>query len=207
MLIAAVAIGVLLPFIPRFVCSQPQLVVSNSTPAITVNSLASTPSLLPSLKPTGVHITESSSDRLTQTERLGNLRLGMTSEGIIKILGNPLTQSSRELEHCTGAYHQDWKYPNQGLVLTLISDTQDGAPTLERIVAEAPSTLKTKRGIGIGSSWNAVQQAYADLEDTEHSISGKEFLIGTFKNDDIMSFDFQRQRVIRITLPKEAMDC
>ncbi len=211
-LIVTVAIGVLLAFIPRVVRSQPQLVVSNSTPAITVNSLASTPSLLPSPQPTVLHIADSSSDqviktdRLTQTERLGNLRIGMTSEQIVQILGNPPTQSPIRSDSCTGD-HQDWKYPNQGLVLTLMPDTQDGAQTLERIVAEAPSKLKTKRGIGIGSSWNAVKQAYADVEDTEYSIPGKEFWIGTYKNDDIMSFDFHRQRVIRITLPLEVMDC
>ncbi len=121
-------------------------------------------------------------------------------------MGNPPTQSLKEYSGCTG-YYQFWKYPNQGLVLTLVSGTQDGAQTLEYIQAEAPSQLKTKRGIGIGSSWNAVEQAYADLEDTEHSIPGKELWIGTYKNDDIMSFDFHRQRVIRITLPKEVMDC
>jgi hypothetical protein len=161
MLIATVAIGVLLAFIPRFVRSQPQLVVSNSTPAITANSLASTPSLLPSPQPTVLHIADSSSDQVIKTERLGNLRLGMTPERIIEIWGNPLTQSPRKLDHCIGDYHQDWNYLNQGLVLSLVSDTQDGAQTLEYIQAEAPSKLKTKRGIGIGSSWNAVKQAYA----------------------------------------------
>ena len=67
-----------------------------------------------------------------------------------------------------------------------------------RPTVPAPSTLKTLRGIGIGSAEKDVTSAYGELRDDEMSVAGESFVAGSVYGGVI--FDFRDGKVSRIFL-------
>lgn len=92
---------------------------------------------------------------------LGPLSLGMSTDAVVKALGEPDSRGQVILEEATGEYVQDWDYEDEGLELSMYSGSKDGEQVLGAIFAIAPCTLKTPRGVGLGSAFSEVGSAYA----------------------------------------------
>jgi hypothetical protein len=133
---------------------------------------------------------------------VGDLVLGAGADAVVAALGEPASKGEVEEWAATGDFVSTWAWPAQGLSLDMAATSADGAPTLHSITVTPPSTLATKRGIGIGSSRADTRAAYQEylgaahvqdeplVDDAEHLIVGSVYG-GIF-------FDFADDKVTRI---------
>lgn len=97
-------------------------------------------------------------ENLAAQEKIGELQLGLSDSEIVRILGEAEGKGENTLWGADGLYHQDWSYPQQGITLDMVGKT---SKRVENILVEAPCQWQTSRGIGLGSSWEEVQEKYA----------------------------------------------
>jgi len=97
--------------------------------------------------------------KLMENESLGALRIGSRSGEVVKAVGEPESKSQTGVSEVDAKPHQQWTYTRQGVVLDMV--TESGRQEVATITVSSPSTLKTKRGIGIGSPESSVKTAYA----------------------------------------------
>ncbi len=90
---------------------------------------------------------------------IGPLKLGIPSEAVIKALGPPESKGKAQVEPATGDTLQTWSYESQGLILTMALNDDNAA--LSDVLVQAPSTLKTREGIGIGSNFKKAAATYS----------------------------------------------
>ncbi len=133
-----------------------------------------------------------------ENEAFGELKIDLKEQKVIQMLGNPESKDPPEFWGATGLYHQNWYYPEQGITVVMASETEQSSQTVDSISIKSPSSLKTQRGIGIGDSYNAVKQAYADQEDEAAPISSDYFVAGSVYGGLI--FSFQDSQVIEMFL-------
>jgi hypothetical protein len=126
--------------------------------------------------------------KLMKTETIGALRIDMTEAQIKQILLAKPTRSREQLWGADGQYHQKWNYAGQGLTLGMVSEKKGGAKTLGSIACNARCTLKTSRGIGIGSTLAEVQRTYAAEFNKEESKLPVSFVGGTIYGGLILNF-------------------
>jgi hypothetical protein len=141
---------------------------------------------------------ESDPFALMREESLGKLKLDLFAQQVIQLLGNPRQKGGVEFWAGDALYHQYWYYPNQGITLSMASETEKGQQNIAFIKLVFPSTLPTKRGITIGSSIEEVSLAYAKEKDQEMSIPDQTFVAGSLYGGLIFTFD--NGRVIEIFL-------
>ena len=141
---------------------------------------------------------ESDPFALMREESLGKLKLDLSAQQVIQLLGNPTQKGQVEFWGGDALYHQYWYYPNQGITLSMASETEKGQQNIAFIKLVFPSTLPTKRGITIGSSIEEVSLAYAKEKDQEMSIPDQTFVAGSIYGGLIFTFD--NGRVIEIFL-------
>jgi hypothetical protein len=98
---------------------------------------------------------------LLRQERLGDLAIGSPAAAVERAIPCPLTRRPPVLWGADGRLHRTWEAPACGLRVDLVGDAKAGAPTVASISLVAPSGLRTRRGIGIGSPLAEVQRAYA----------------------------------------------
>jgi hypothetical protein len=113
--------------------------------------------------------TEDQAFSLLSNEALGDLRLGMAASEVIELLGQPKKKSGIDEEAATGDFVQSWDYPDLGLQLGMAASSRRGSQSLNSIIARPPCSLQTRRGIGIGSSFELTDQAYGALRDLDVS--------------------------------------
>lgn len=135
---------------------------------------------------------------LLENESFGELKIDLTDQKVIQILGNPETKDKPVFWGATGLYHQKWYYPKQGITVVMASETEQSSQTVDSITIKSPSTLKTQRGIGIGDSYSEVKTVYADQEDEAAPISSDYFVAGSVYGGLI--FSFQDKQVIEMFL-------
>lgn len=130
---------------------------------------------------------------------LGNIFLEQPSLETVKALGNPDEKSKPVEWGADGLMHEDWTWKAKGLTLNLASGKEavSAAPTVFSITATAPCTLKTKAGIGIGSSEEEIAAAYKSQINTEES-SPEQVIIGSVYGGIL--FTLERKKVTRIFL-------
>ena len=107
---------------------------------------------------------------LMKNESIGEIRLGIDQNKILKLLGEPDYKSNSELWGADGEYHREWKYRRKGINIDFVL-TADSSNIVDMITVLEPCTLKTKRNIGIGNSIEDVQIAYKELIDYKSSNS------------------------------------
>ena len=132
---------------------------------------------------------ESDPFALMREESLGELKLDLSAQQVIQLLGNPTQKGQVEFWAGDALYHQYWYYPNQGITLSMASKTEKESQNIAFIKLVYPSTLPTKRGIKIGSSIEEVSLAYAKEKDQEMSIPDQTFIAGSIYGGLIFTFD------------------
>jgi hypothetical protein len=133
-------------------------------------------------------------------EVIGGLKYGSPAEDVIKLLGEPSKRGRIEEEGATGYYVQKWDYKGQGLSMFMAADKRKGPQRLYTLTVSAPSTLKTRFGIGIGSSRKEVLAAYGKMRDPEMPSGDADdsFIAGSIYGG--VFFDFTADKVTRIFL-------
>ncbi|MEO5947021.1 MAG: hypothetical protein ABIP79_09405 [Chitinophagaceae bacterium] len=114
---------------------------------------------------------QSNYDQSKQTDLnyIGDLSLGMTAKQITNKLGEPVSKSKEELWGADGLQHQDWEYKAKGISLNMTRETATSAMEVFSISITNPCQFKTKKNIGIGSTYDEVMSTYAQEIDTTAS--------------------------------------
>ena len=133
--------------------------------------------------------------RLMKKEAIGPVRIGARSDEVVKALGSPEAKSQTNVSEVDAKPHQQWTYAKQGVVLDMV--TESGKQEVAMITVSAPSTLETKRGVGIGSSKDSVAKAYA-AEIDPSVVDPQSILAGTVYGG--LGFSLEDGRVTSITL-------
>lgn len=134
----------------------------------------------------------------TKEERIGSLHLEMAAKDLSRAISCKPQKGKEILEGATGEYVQDWKYPKCGITLKMSSASKAGPKTVADITIEAPSDLKTSKGIHIGSTESEVIKAYGSYRDPEGSVAGEKFVAGSVY--DGLIFTFKNGKVAAIFL-------
>lgn len=128
-------------------------------------------------------------------EAIGPVRIGMSSDRVVKALGHPDSKSLSVVSEVDAKPHQRWFYKKQGLVLDMISES--AKQKVDTVTVSAPSTLKTKRGVGIGANKDSVLTSYAAEIDPSPA-DGQTIVAGTVYGGLI--FGLEKGRVISLVL-------
>jgi hypothetical protein len=113
------------------------------------------------------------------SEKIGNFSTGMSGKDIHKQLTCAFKYGKEEVWEADGLYHQSWDCPASGISFEMSSGRKGGNKNVDRISITVPSKLKTKRGIGIGSTEQQVIQVYNDVKDVQGTVSKEVFIAGS----------------------------
>jgi hypothetical protein len=126
--------------------------------------------------------------KFMHSEKIGELKLDMTEAQIASVLPAKPARTREQLWGADGQYHLKWSYRAQGLTLGMVSEKKGGAKKLESITCDARCTLKTSRGIGLGSTQADAQKAYAAEFNKEDSTKPGVFVAGSIYGGLILNF-------------------
>jgi hypothetical protein len=132
---------------------------------------------------------EDAAFKFMKGEKFGALKLDMTEAEIAKLLPAKPVRSREQLWGADGQYHLKWSYRAQGLTLGMVSEKKGGTKTLESITCDVRCTLKTARGIGLGSSLADAQKAYAAEFNKEDSTKPGVFVAGSIYGGLVLNFN------------------
>ena len=127
---------------------------------------------------------------LMNKEKFGDIKLEMSLIETINKLGEPEEKTKAEFWSADGMYHQTLRYKKKGIELD-IQGEKDLDKVINMITITKPSTLKTLKNIGIGSSYEDVEFAYKDVIDPEFSNS-ESIVAGSIYGGIIFSFENKR---------------
>ena len=135
---------------------------------------------------------------LLESERIGSLRIGLSATDVKKIIQCPLKQGAEQFWEADGAYHQEWRFSGCGITVGMVSEKRNSAQSISYISIKRPNTLKTLRGIGIGSPEQEVIKSYQSDWNREESQASKKFVAGSLYGGLI--FEFNKGKVSAIFL-------
>ena len=124
-------------------------------------------------------------EELLKVEGIGPLKLALSADETVKILGNPETKSKASVWPADGLEHQEWIYKQKGLRLDMI--TEGGKQEIGNMTAAAPCKFKTKRGVGVGTHTQTVMNAYKAEVNLSASDSSQSLIIGTVYKGIVLS--------------------
>ncbi len=110
--------------------------------------------------------------KLMKAENIGGLKVGMAEAELKKIVPAQPQRGREAHRGADGLYQQKWTYAKQGLSLWMVSEKARQPKTIDSITCTAGCTLRTARGIGIGSAEADVRKAYAAELNKEESKPG-----------------------------------
>ncbi len=133
----------------------------------------------------------SSNDTTTAKETdwggVGELSLGLSQTTITGLLGQPDSKSKEEKWDADGLMHQDWFYKSKGIIVNMESDNTHADPDIFSITITSPCGFKTKKNMGIGSTYKEVMAAYEN--DIDKSFTDKTSItVGSVYGGIIFSF-------------------
>jgi hypothetical protein len=126
--------------------------------------------------------------KLMKSETIGQLRLDMTQADLKRLLTARPAIGREQLWGADGQYHQKWTYRAQGLTIGMVSEKKGGAKIVESIDCAARCALKSARGIGVGSTLEDAQKAYAAEFNKEESKLPELFVAGTIYGGLLLKF-------------------
>ena len=113
-------------------------------------------------------------------EAVGDIRLGMRVDDLVKAFGPP-TRTDACLDDATCLY---WKHLE---VEVLFVGPDPEARVAKAVTVNSPSSLKTSRGVGIGSRVDAIREAYGEhvrREGTNYVVGGEDGLVFDASGDE-----------------------
>jgi hypothetical protein len=126
---------------------------------------------------------------------VGDLSLGLTQSKVIELLGQPDSKGKSEEWGADGLVHQDWVYKAKGITLNMDQNINLAEQTIFSITITSPCTFKTKRKIGIGSTYKEVVAAYGkDIDD--YATNKTSITIGSIYGG--IMIDFKNDKATRI---------
>lgn len=116
------------------------------------------------------------------------LPLGLSANDIQAALGAPTSKSDIVEEGATGEFVSTWTWDKAGVSAKMSAVAEDLDPNLGTITIKAPSTLKTKKGIGIGATADEVLTTYgAAVNEQETTVDS--IVVGSMFGGVIFSID------------------
>jgi hypothetical protein len=136
-------------------------------------------------------------------ESFGAIKSGQHYSKTLEVLGQPDSKSKPIEWGADGLFHEDWTWKENGLVLNMSFDKTNIDSTLSifSITAKAPCDLKTKAGLGIGSSYAEVEAAYKNDIDP-YTTNKTQITVGDLYGGII--FSFKNEKVNKIFLGAKA---
>lgn len=139
---------------------------------------------------------------LMKKESFGSFKLTMDSTDLFRLFGSPDVMSKEQFWGADGGFHSSWEYNELGVVVGMnrIEEDANKQPhhkISDRIRLISSSKLKSKRGIGIGSTQEEVLKVYAKA--IEHTVPEKDYLIAGTVYGGLM-FKIENNRVSEIFL-------
>jgi len=110
-------------------------------------------------------------------ETIGEIKTGLTYERVIELLGEPEEVTKVEMSQVDGSFYQSISYSKKGIEIVFVIDS-DTVKKVSNFLIKSPCSLKTSKKIGIGSSYEEVENAYKEsinpeFSDTESIVAGK----------------------------------
>ncbi len=131
-------------------------------------------------------------------EQVGKLRYGFSEREVKQIIPGKPRRGPEQWWGADGEYHQEWKYPDGGITLGMVSEKKGGPKSIWSITLTSPSKLQTQKGIRIGSTEQEVNEAYSRFRNADDSKKGEVFVAGSVFGGLI--FNFQQDRVSNMFL-------
>jgi hypothetical protein len=126
--------------------------------------------------------------KLMKSEAIGPLRIGSTEAEVRRALAAPTRRTREVFQAADARYVQRWTYAKQGLELRMGSDKKGTAKAIDAIDCSARCSLKSARGIGIGSTLDDAQKAYAAEFNKDESKLPELFVAGTIYGGLLLKF-------------------
>lgn len=105
------------------------------------------------------------------TEKFGDLSFGLSGERVQELYPAIKPKGGRRAnvvdDGVLVGFDQKWVDKASGITLTMTSETKKAQQVVSGIVIEAPSTLRTSSGVGIGDTLAAVKKAYPETFEGE----------------------------------------
>lgn len=114
---------------------------------------------------------------LLQEESIGGLKPGIDAKAAEKILGKASKKGKAAVEEATGETVATWEWKKAG-VRIVFSDAKK-KPVASLIALGAGAKLKTKAGVGIGSTLEELDAAYASVRRPPDGDAEASYLVGT----------------------------
>ncbi|MBU1238486.1 hypothetical protein KKF84_04100 [Myxococcota bacterium] len=128
-------------------------------------------------------------------ELLGTLRLDMTADAIVALMGQPETKSTPREEAATGYILSEWKWTKKGVSASLDSSGKTTKVTF--LSVSAPFTGTTTCGIGIGSTVEAMKKIYDKYFDRDFTKEGN-YVVGSIYGG--LAFTSKDNRINQISM-------
>lgn len=125
--------------------------------------------------------------------KIGKLHLGMPASEVVGLPGCVFTKGELVTSEVDTALHQTWSAPRCGLTLGFSTEDKKSPLKLFDMRIEAPSTLKTAKGIGLGSTEAQVRAQYLRDINKEESISQQSIVLGSIYGGVI--FELEKNKV------------
>ena len=93
-------------------------------------------------------------------ESLGELSFELDGDGVEGVRGTPSKRSPVAKEEAEGLVVSTWQWPKQGIEIRMAAESKVGPFRVSSMVARAPSRRRTSKGIGLGSTPEAIEEAY-----------------------------------------------
>ena len=147
-----------------------------------------------------VVLTEAELDEfsLIRNESIGDLKVDMSISEFISYLPCSVEKGEPILWSGIGEIIQEWRYEECGVDLQLSTIDASTPQAISSITVTAPNDFKTARGIQIGSSEEAVFEAYEDQVDPTISELGETFVAGSIYGG--LVFTFKEGEVVKMFL-------
>jgi hypothetical protein len=113
-----------------------------------------------------------------RNEVIGGLKLGLSETEVKAQVGEPASVSGPVDNSAVGSFGWTWSYPDRALALEMSAEQKTEPKTLSAITASKGSPLKTRFGIGVGSSIEDVKRAYGPCLDPDEG-SGESIVAGS----------------------------
>ena len=115
--------------------------------------------------------------QLMKNEKIGSLTVGISDDELVSVLGQPVKKSAPKVWPADGREYQVWYYPSQGIEINMMRKKE--VQVINAVLITEPCHLKTKRGIGIGSTAEEVEMAYKNEINPQFSKENSSLIAGT----------------------------